>query len=37
MKTGKCTDPSCNLQHVTDIDSMSKGGDKSILSKSIKK
>ena len=37
MKTGKCMDLSCNLQHVTDIDSMNKGGAKSILSKSIKK
>ena len=37
MKTGKCTDPSCTLQHVTDIDSMDKGSAKSILSKSIKK
>ena len=37
MKTGKCTDASCNLQHVTDIDSMNSGGSKTILSKTIKK
>jgi hypothetical protein len=28
MKNGKCEDSSCKLQHITDIDSMSKGSEK---------
>lgn len=32
MNHGKCTDKSCTLQHVTDIDSMNKGSVKSVAS-----
>lgn len=32
MKNGKCTDPSCKLQHVDDIGSLSKGAGGSVES-----